>query len=108
MSEWRDISTAVRTYPECRHAILVWCPQRQNIYCAVWDELDGCWEHFGGNTGGELREVPTHWQPLPAPPHQNHQITNPASNQTVTAQVGVSESMNASGDGSEGSKPPPD
>ena len=60
MSEWKPIETAPRT----SKAILVWCPERKNIYIVCWfDE----WQHFCG-TGRTLNETPTHWMPLPEPP----------------------------------------
>jgi hypothetical protein len=60
---WRPIADA----PKTTHAILVWCPDRQNIYAVSWDDLQGNWAFFGGSHH-ELHEVPTHWRPLPAPP----------------------------------------
>lgn len=65
--QWQPIETA----PQDNVAKLVWCPERQNIYEAVWkiaiyeDQPNG-WGHFGSNDW--LRETPTHWRPLPSPP----------------------------------------
>lgn len=65
MTDWRDISSAPRT----SKAILLWCPERQNIYEACWDHrYEGGWILFGG--GNLLTQEPTHWMHLPAPPTQ--------------------------------------
>lgn len=66
--QWQPIETA----PHDNAAKLVWCPERQNTYIAVWqigiyEDFEPGWGHFG--TSGEwLRETPTHWMPLPEPP----------------------------------------
>lgn len=60
MSEWQPIETA----PKTSQSRLVWCPERQNIYCVSWH---GEWLLFGGGISA-LNETPTHWMPLPPPP----------------------------------------
>jgi hypothetical protein len=63
---WRPIETA----PLGRKSILVWCPDYHNIYVVSrrYGDEDR-FEHFGPGAD-PLREEPTHWQPLPQPPHQ--------------------------------------
>lgn len=61
MSSWEPIETAKKD----RTSRLVWCPDRQNIYCVSWE--DG-WMIFGSI--GKLTEKPTHWMPLPKPPKE--------------------------------------
>jgi len=68
---WLPIATSPRT----RHARLVYCPERKNIYLVAWqptedtfDYADGHWTQFG--SGGLLREAPTHWMPLPPGPEK--------------------------------------
>lgn len=66
VSAWQPIETA----PKDRGSILVWCPERKNIYTVVlWrgKYVPHAWAHFGG-IGGELMEEPTRWMPLPEPP----------------------------------------
>jgi hypothetical protein len=63
---WHPIYTA----PQGSAAILVWCPERQNIYVVTWWDNGNNgpgWVHFGG-LGGSLMEMPTMWQPLPLDP----------------------------------------
>ncbi len=68
--EWQPIETA----PKDNGARLVWCPDRRNTFVVTWGydyETDSlAWMHFGGN--GLLRETPTHWMPLLAPPTEPH------------------------------------
>ena len=66
---WLPIETSPRT----RRARLVYCPDNKNTFLVSWqtDEgsyygAEGVWIHSG--SGGELREKPTHWMPLPPPP----------------------------------------
>lgn len=57
---WQPIETA----PDASEAILVWCPDRLNMYLVTWQ---GMWCHFGPGFH-TLQETPTHWVPLPEPP----------------------------------------
>lgn len=64
---WQPIATA----PLTARARLVWCPERRNTHLVCWwDDKEGRigWSHFGGG-GRWLDEEPTHWMPLPEPPH---------------------------------------
>lgn len=68
MSEWTPIESA----PKTRKAILVYCPDLKNAYEVFWLDVpgypdEGYWCHFCG-THCELREIPSHWMPLPEPP----------------------------------------
>lgn len=58
---WQRIETAPKDGP----AYLVWCPERLNIHLVCF--FQGRLEYFG-SSGYPLRETPTHWRPLPAPP----------------------------------------
>ena len=65
---WEDIST----HDGSRGSVLVWCAERRNTYTAIWrDDWDtygeAGWFHFAG-LADRIREVPTHWMPLPHPP----------------------------------------
>lgn len=59
---WQPIETA----PKTNRSILVWCPERRNIFQVCWGGFDG-WLYFGPFTHS-VYENPTHWMPLPAPP----------------------------------------
>ena len=48
--------------PEERYAVLVWCPERKNTYCAYLEE--GQWWIFGAYFEKVKLEV-TAWMPLP-------------------------------------------
>ena len=63
---WQPIETA----PKTPKAILVWCPSIRCTFAVTWvrNGRDSGWEFFGSST--RLREVPTHWMPLPEPPEQ--------------------------------------
>lgn len=50
--------------PEDRRAVLVWCPQYQNIYCAYLEKEQ--WWIFGAFVQIVPNEVVA-WMPLPAP-----------------------------------------
>lgn len=66
VSAWRPIAEC--GYPT--RSILVWCPERRNIYNVSWDchmGTLGRWRIFGG-LGDILTEEPTHFMPLPEPP----------------------------------------
>jgi hypothetical protein len=54
-------------FPEDDYAVLVWCPERKNIYCASLEK--GQWMIFGGCFERVKLEV-TAWMPLPAPPQE--------------------------------------
>jgi hypothetical protein len=62
-SAWQPIETT----PKTARARIVWCPERRNAYVVSWSELLPGWIFFGGG-GWALREEPSHWMPLPAPP----------------------------------------
>lgn len=51
--------------PEESSAVLIWCPERQNIYCAYWEEKR--WWIFGAGWEEVTLDV-TAWMPLPEPP----------------------------------------
>lgn len=50
--------------PEIHMAVLVWCPERRNIFCASCDD-DGTWNIFGAYQ--KVSDEVTAWQPLPEP-----------------------------------------
>ena len=50
--------------PEDSHAVLVWCPERKNIYCAYREENQ--WWIFGAYFEKVRLDV-TAWMPLPTP-----------------------------------------
>lgn len=50
--------------PEESHAVLVWCPERKNIYCACYEEKQ--WWIFGAYFKKVELEVVA-WMPLPEP-----------------------------------------
>jgi len=50
--------------PEDKQAVLVWCPQYQNIYCAYLEKKQ--WWIFGAFVQIVPNEI-TAWMPLPAP-----------------------------------------
>lgn len=66
----KDIPSAQRwisvndELPEPRHAVLVWCPERKNSYCAY--TVDGRWIIFGSN-GYVLEESVEAWMYAPIP-----------------------------------------
>lgn len=56
--------TVSERLPEENYAVLVWCPERKNIYCAYLEE--GQWWIFGAYFEKVKLEVIA-WQPLPEP-----------------------------------------
>lgn len=54
--------------PEERHAVLVYCPQQKNIYCAYYDKKE--WWIFGGAKRRIGLKVVA-WRPLPTNPPYN-------------------------------------
>lgn len=50
--------------PEESTAVLVWCPERKNIYCAYYNEKH--WWIFGAYWEGIEMKI-TAWMPLPQP-----------------------------------------
>ena len=54
--------------PEKYHAVLIWCPEYKNIYCACID--DNGWSFFGGGCPA-IHDNVTHWMPLPEPPKED-------------------------------------
>lgn len=66
----KSLNEDVRTWipvterlPEKRLAVLVWCPEYKNIYCAYLDREQ--WWIFGTYTKLDFEVVA--WQPLPEP-----------------------------------------
>lgn len=70
---WQSMETAPRGGP----SYLVWCPDRMNTYVVVWRDYgwgEPGWHHFAeGNL--PLRQTPTHWMPLPAPPERGDHLS---------------------------------
>ena len=63
--EWQPIETAPKDGAEA----LVWGPKQDCAYLAVWN--DGWWVvDVHPDPWTELLSSPTHWMPLPAPPHE--------------------------------------
>ena len=60
-SGWIPVSVRL---PEENYAVLVWCPERKNIYCAYLEE--GQWWIFGAYFEKVKLEVIA-WMPLPKP-----------------------------------------
>ena len=52
--------------PEQSTGVLVWCPERKNIYCACYEEKQ--WWIFGSYWDRVTSEVVA-WMPLPKPPY---------------------------------------
>lgn len=69
-NEWRGIETA----PKDSKSRLVWNPSNQCTYCVSWGTYWIAGKEFQGWLifGGGYRETiePTHWHPLPEPPHE--------------------------------------
>lgn len=66
MGEWIKCSERL---PPDGEKVLVWFPKNQHIEDAVFFEEDGAlgYSLFDGEC--LMSESPTHWQPLPEPPH---------------------------------------
>ena len=67
MSGWISVKTRK---PDDSKAVLVWCPERWNIYAACWTGKEGRWRVFGDGLNRKLddQQKVTHWMPLPEPP----------------------------------------
>lgn len=65
MSEW--ISVEDRLPEELFSAVLIYCPDRNNIYC-VYLNARNEWHIFDDGAGQQITERVTHWMPLPSPP----------------------------------------
>jgi hypothetical protein len=64
-SEW--ISVEDRLPDELFAAVLIYCPDRDNIYCAYLNARNE-WHIFDYGAGQQVDERVTHWMPLPSPP----------------------------------------
>ena len=64
-SEW--ISVEDRLPEELFTAVLIYCPDNDNIYCAYLNARNE-WHIFDQGSGLWVLERVTHWMPLPAPP----------------------------------------
>lgn len=65
MNEW--ISVEDRLPEELFNAVLIYCPNNINIYCAYLNARNE-WHFFNYGAGQQITERVTHWMPLPAPP----------------------------------------
>ena len=65
--DWIPVSERL---PEERTSVLVWCPERENIYCACLEENQ--WWIFGAYFQKVEFEV-IKWQPLPEPPYKEEE-----------------------------------
>lgn len=66
MSEWRDIETAPRDAQD----VLVYCADtRQQFVGSRWP--DNSYQFAVWIDGTPICCRPSHWQPLPAPPHSD-------------------------------------
>lgn len=53
--------------PESHLAVLVWCPDRKNIFCACYSAENKAWTLFG-SFGYPVYEKVTHWANVPMHP----------------------------------------
>ena len=63
--EW--ISVEDRLPDELFMAVLIYCPDKDNIYCAYLNARNE-WHIFDQGSGLWVLERVTHWMPLPSPP----------------------------------------
>lgn len=63
--EW--ISVEDRLPDELFMAVLIYCPDKNNIYCAYLNARNE-WHIFDQGSGLWVLERVTHWMPLPSPP----------------------------------------
>jgi hypothetical protein len=63
------ISVKTRKHDDTK-AVLVWCPQRENMYAANWNQIERTWSVFGDGLRRDLErdQKVTRWTPLPDPP----------------------------------------
>lgn len=65
---WIPVSESL---PECRRAVLAFCPEFENTYTAYLDD-DGYWNYFaGGGVPARVRHDVAFWMPLPPGPVQD-------------------------------------
>ena len=65
MNEWISVNESI---PNENKAVLVWCPEHENIYLAFVE--NGVWMYFGGPIA-VCNDAVTHWMPIPEPPKEN-------------------------------------
>ena len=52
--------------PEENQRVLIWCPERENIYCAIYKNKQ--WWRYNGISLNKIEfQVITAWMPLPKP-----------------------------------------
>lgn len=65
-NNWIPVSEKM---PRAYHAVLVYCPEYMNAYCASLN-ADGQWLYFAQDVSRIVSERVTHWMPLPEPPKE--------------------------------------
>lgn len=62
------ISVEDQPYPPDRRCVIVYCPERRNMYACTMDIRKSSKWHIFGPGHDELYEEVSHWMPLPSPP----------------------------------------